>query len=131
MPLSIGRWRWPGRTAPRCCSCTCWSPRPPFIVDGYLAPKTYEDLEASARRATEAQLKATLARARKAGARATAMLVEGVPFDQIVRAARRARADLIVIGTHGRTGFSRLFLGSVAERVVQLAHCPVLTVRGK
>jgi nucleotide-binding universal stress UspA family protein len=38
---------------------------------------------------------------------------------------------LIVIGTHGRTGLSRLLMGSVANQVVSMAHCPVLTVRGK
>jgi nucleotide-binding universal stress UspA family protein len=41
------------------------------------------------------------------------------------------RADLIVIGTHGRTGVSKVLLGSVAERIVRLAPCPVLTVRGR
>ena len=66
-----------------------------------------------------------------AGVRATAILTERMPFDQIVRAAKGKRADLIVIGTHGRKGFSRFFLGSVAERVVQLAPCPVLTVRSR
>jgi nucleotide-binding universal stress UspA family protein len=43
--------------------------------------------------------------------------------------ARRWQADLIVVGTHGRTGLSHVLLGSVAERVVQTAPCPVLTVR--
>jgi len=47
----------------------------------------------------------------------------------IVHAARDLHADLVVLGTHGRTGLSHVFLGSVAERVVQLAPCPVLTVR--
>ena len=41
------------------------------------------------------------------------------------------RADLIVVGTHGRSGFARAILGSVAARVVTLARCPVLTVRGR
>lgn len=59
------------------------------------------------------------------------LLTEGVPYERIVRAARSKRSDLIVIGTHGRTGFSRVFVGSVAERVVRLAPCPVLTVRGR
>ncbi len=102
---------------------------PPFVRNGYVSPKTYEDLEAAARKSAETQLKAVLARAKKAGARAKAILTEGIPVEQIVRAAKGKRADLIVIGTHGRTGFSRFFLGSVAERVVQLAPCPVLTVR--
>ena len=104
-------------------------PPAPFVGNGYVSPKTYEDLEAAARKSAESQLKTVLARAKKAGARAKAILTEGIPVEQIVRAAKGKRADLIVIGTHGRTGFSRFFLGSVAERVVQLAPCPVLTVR--
>jgi nucleotide-binding universal stress UspA family protein len=56
--------------------------------------------------------------------------VEGVPAEVITRLARRSRADLIVIGTHGRTGLSRIFLGSVARRVLELAACPVLSVHG-
>jgi nucleotide-binding universal stress UspA family protein len=106
-------------------------PPAPFVGNGYVSPKTYEDLEAAARRSAETQMKAVLAKAKKAGVRATAILTEGMPFDQIVRTAKGKRADLIVIGTHGRTGFSRFFLGSVAERVVQLAPCPVLTVRSR
>jgi nucleotide-binding universal stress UspA family protein len=59
------------------------------------------------------------------------MLLDGTAHERIVRAARSKRADLIVIGTHGRTGLARLFLGSVAGRVVATATCPVMTVRGK
>jgi universal stress protein A len=62
--------------------------------------------------------------------RATAFLLDGAPHKQIARTARRMRADVIVIGTHGRTGLPRAFLGNVAERVIRLAPCPVLTVRG-
>ncbi len=50
---------------------------------------------------------------------------------QIVRAAKSLQADLIVMGTHGRTGISRLLTGSVASRVISRAHCPVLVVRGR
>jgi nucleotide-binding universal stress UspA family protein len=53
----------------------------------------------------------------------------GDPLLEIVEHARSERVDLIVMGTHGRTGVSHLFLGSVAERVVRTAACPVLTVR--
>lgn len=55
----------------------------------------------------------------------------GSPFVEIIRFAREQNIDLIVIGTHGRTGLSHVFLGSVAERVVRQANCPVLTVRPK
>jgi nucleotide-binding universal stress UspA family protein len=55
-------------------------------------------------------------------------LAMGVPFMEIVQAARSGAHDLIVVGTHGRTGLKHLLIGSVAERVVRLAPCPVLTV---
>ena len=56
-------------------------------------------------------------------------LREGKPADQILAAAREWEADVIVIGTHGRSGVSRLVLGSTAESVVRHALCPVLVVK--
>jgi len=56
-------------------------------------------------------------------------LREGKPADQILAAAREWEADVIVIGTHGRSGVSRLVLGSTAEAVVRHAPCPVLVVK--
>ncbi|MDA1185921.1 MAG: universal stress protein [Acidobacteria bacterium] len=53
----------------------------------------------------------------------------GVPGEVIATVAQENHCDLIVMPSHGRTGFSRLFLGSVAERVLRLAHCPVLILR--
>lgn len=103
----------------------------PVAPEGYMSPKAYEELYASARNWAQKQLDALVAKARRAGVRATGLLLDGVPYDQIVRAARGKRADLIVIGTHGRTGLAKLFLGSVAARVVATAPCPVLTVRGR
>ena len=57
------------------------------------------------------------------------IVVKGVPFNEIINAATEISVDLIVIGTHGRTGISHVMLGSVAEKVVRKAPCPVLTVR--
>lgn len=54
---------------------------------------------------------------------------EGAPFYEIVRFAKEADIDLIVMGTHGRSGLVHVLLGSVSERVVRKAPCPVLTVR--
>jgi nucleotide-binding universal stress UspA family protein len=54
----------------------------------------------------------------------------GSPLESIVERATSGGFDLIVLGTHGHTGFMHLLVGSVAERVVQHAPCPVLTVRG-
>jgi len=57
-------------------------------------------------------------------------LVErGVPFVEIIRTAKEKKADMIVIGTHGRTGIDHMLFGSTAEKVVRKAPCPVLTVR--
>jgi nucleotide-binding universal stress UspA family protein len=56
-------------------------------------------------------------------------LAVGPTAETIVRVAREREADLIVMGTHGRTGLQHVLLGSVAEKVVRLAPCPVLTVR--
>jgi len=102
------------------------------VGSGFVAPGTYEVIDRGVREHARKGLTARVARARRAGVRATALLLAGgAPHEQILRAARRARADLIVIGTHGRSGFSKVLLGSVAERVVRLASCPVLTVRGR
>jgi nucleotide-binding universal stress UspA family protein len=57
------------------------------------------------------------------------LVADGVPADEIVRAAEDRQCDLIVMGTHGRTGISRLVMGSVAEEVVRKANCPVLTLK--
>lgn len=56
-------------------------------------------------------------------------LREGAPFVEIIRYAKEKAVDLIVMGTHGHTGLDHVLIGSVAERVVQKAPCPVLTVR--
>ena len=54
---------------------------------------------------------------------------QGPPFLEIIRYAKENEIDLIVLGTHGRTGLAHVLLGSVAEKVVRKASCPVLTVR--
>jgi len=56
-------------------------------------------------------------------------LIQGAPAEAIVRVADEESADLIVMGTHGRTGITRVLMGSVAEDVVRHAHCPVLTFK--
>lgn len=99
------------------------------VPDGAVSPPTYGQLLKSARMYGEKQLARLVVQARRRGVRTRAILREGTPYSEIERAARGLKADLIVIGTHGRTGMSRLFLGSVASRVVALARCPVLSVR--
>lgn len=68
-------------------------------------------------------------KAKGQGLQASKIMADGVPFIEILRIARKCGADLIIMGTHGRTGLSRLMSGSQAERVVRQSPCPVLTVR--
>ena len=70
-------------------------------------------------------------RARAAGAKANYLVWEGDAGEAIVAAAHSEDADLIVVGSHGRSGVSRFFIGSVSDYVVRHAHCPVMVVRGK
>jgi len=60
---------------------------------------------------------------------AEVLVVPGVPSEEIIRIAAAEGADLIITGTHGRTGLRRILMGSVAEQVLRGAPCPVLTVR--
>ena len=56
-------------------------------------------------------------------------VLEGIPYEEIIKFAEKEKADIIVIGTVGRSGLERFIFGSTAERVVRRAPCPVLTVR--
>ncbi len=111
----------------RLCLLHVLMPPSPFL--GNRLPPSYLELEARARRQAERHLAALVTDAKRAGVRVEAHLTEGVPAEEILRAARRQRAGVIVIGTHGRTGLGRIFMGSVAARVLQQATIPVLTVR--
>jgi nucleotide-binding universal stress UspA family protein len=65
----------------------------------------------------------------KASLKVDEMIRIGVPFLEIIRVAKEKDVDLIVMGTHGRTGLAHVLIGSVAEKVVHHAHCGVLTVK--
>ena len=84
-----------------------------------------DHVETSAQQAMEECLQ----RVQHAGLPGKSLLVQGVPWQEIVDKAKATQADLIVMSTHGRTGFQHLLLGSVAERVARLAPCPVLVTR--
>ena len=106
-------------------------PAVPVMADGYVSPQVYEDMENASRAYGQKHLAALVRKAKQAGVRVKGLLLEGIPHERIATAARSKKADLLVIGTHGRTGFAKLFLGSVASRVLAVAPCPVLTVRGR
>jgi nucleotide-binding universal stress UspA family protein len=95
----------------------------------YATASLYEGLDREARASAEHRLARMIEKARERGVAATPLLRQGYPDGEIVDAAERERADLLVLGTHGRRGASRLLVGSIAARVVANAPCPVLTIR--
>jgi len=88
-------------------------------------PRLQEEVQRWAERELEQQVK----EARGAGVPVRTAVLLGTPANTIVETARTDGADLIVVGSHGRTGLERVLLGSVAERIVRTSPCPVLTVR--
>lgn len=99
----------------------------------YIDQETWDRIFAGAQAETHKQLDGMVGRAREAGVHATGVVVNAgmMPAlaEEIVRAAKDRAAGMLVLGTHGRTGVAKFFLGSVAARVVATAPCPVLTVR--
>jgi nucleotide-binding universal stress UspA family protein len=83
------------------------------------------------RRSARAQLARLEQRYAKRRVKLRTHLQTGTPYQAIVDTAKQLRTDLIVMATHGRTGVTHLLMGSVAERVVRLATCPVLTLRAR
>ena len=107
-------------------------PVTPYAVrDDIGGAELYVKLEESTKQEAVRSMNALIEKLRKAKVKTKSLLLRGTAHEQIVKAAKNRRANLIVIGTHGRTGLSKLLMGSVANKVVSTAHCPVLTVRGK
>ncbi len=100
----------------------------PQDMPWWMAEQEYRSRQGDLAEKARSQLAALTARL-FAGIDAQAHVRVGIPSDEIVTAARDLHADLIVIGTHGRSGLSRVLFGSVTERVMRHAPCPVLTVR--
>lgn len=111
-----------------------WQPPPlvsaPITVLSADADGRTMTLEDLGRNAATTQLKEMLAELKKLGpVEAHCAVGIGNPAYEIIEAAAHGGYDLIVMGTHGRSGFAHALLGSVAEKVVRRARCPVLTVR--
>ena len=92
-------------------------------------PELLDDLVAAARGKLDEMKAAAIAKGARFKTTVLTTVVSGRPADSITDYAQTERFDLIVMGTHGRTGLSHVLLGSVAERVVRTAPCPVMTVR--
>jgi nucleotide-binding universal stress UspA family protein len=101
----------------------------PSMGYGYARNVTWPVEEVS--KMAEREVQAAADEARHRFARIEAALAQGDAVTEILGKAKALGADLIVMGTHGRRGLSRMFLGSVAENAVRLASVPVMTVLGK
>src|SRR5215510_13240108 len=102
---------------------------PPYPVEGivpsHLGAMLLDDLERQAAH----ELAQMLPEAQGSKMEVTRSVVVGIPYRKIVEVAEEEKSDLIVMTTHGRTGLSHLVMGSVAEKIVRTAPCPVLTIR--
>jgi nucleotide-binding universal stress UspA family protein len=101
----------------------------PGCVTGGFSAVDYVQLRGEMRASAERQLSALAAQRENDNVKVQFCTAEGDPAAEIIAAAKKLPADLIVISTHGRTGLTHALLGSVAEHVVRRAPCPVLVVR--
>lgn len=99
----------------------------PVTVVSATTPSHSAERKAEARASVERKV----ARLAEAGIQGTAVVAEGRPDDVVIKTAASADADLIVVGSHGRTGLLRLVLGSISERIMGQARCPVMVVNNR
>jgi universal stress protein A len=100
----------------------------PYLGE-FTLPTMGEELLGDLERQASAALAQVLPEAQQAKIEVTRAVAIGSPAQKIVETAEAEHVDLIVMATHGRTGLSHLLIGSVAERVVRTAPCPVRTIR--
>ncbi len=99
------------------------------VLDQFAKITQRETVENELKRDGERYVKYVVGMAESQGIKATSLMVKGRPFEQIVHVAKGLGVNLIVMGTYGRRGAERILIGSVAERVIEYASCPVLVVR--
>lgn len=104
---------------------------PPVFVpmEGYFPPQMYQELVEGAEQEAQRHLDALLGKLGDPPLKARSRIVEGSAALRILDVAREEGSDLLVVGTHGRTGVGRVLVGSVADRIVRSAPRPVVTVR--
>lgn len=103
----------------------------PTVPEPGLAMLPTQEIMNSLRKASEDGMKKVLAEHDAKGIAVKQVIREGVPFREVCDYAKKESIDLVIVGTHGRSGLTHLLLGSVAERVVRSAPCPVLTVHSE
>ena len=101
----------------------------PIILEELTRGIKESDIEKELKEKGERYLNYVIKLAEKEGLKAEEILAKGEPHDQIVHYAKIKGVDMIVMGTYGRRGTKRILIGSVTERVIEYAPCPVLVVR--
>ncbi len=101
----------------------------PLPAEGYFPTGVWQAYMDETRQEAVNQLDRLAGALKAEGVAVTSRLAVGPVVSRILNAAKEESADLIAIGTHGRTGLSSMLLGSVADKIVRLAPCPVLTAR--
>jgi nucleotide-binding universal stress UspA family protein len=105
-----------------------------YVIPVYAFPDgaiiSSPELAAKLSDAAQKNLDAAVNARKERGVEITSILTNGVPSDEVTRLAQELRADLIVMGTHGRRGLPRALLGSVAETVIRTSSIPVLAIHG-
>lgn len=99
------------------------------VLDQIAKVSQREDVERELKQDGERYIHYVLGLAEKQGVKAASLIAKGRPFEQVVNLAKGLGMDLIVMGTYGRRGAERILIGSVAERVIEYASCPVLVVK--
>jgi len=101
----------------------------PLYSEGFISRRQVQSVYDAQRKWSEEALEVRAGKLRQSGIKTSWRVQIGAPHEEIVRTAEEEGAGMIVMGTHGRSGLNRALLGSVTERVIRLARCPVLTVR--
>ena len=103
--------------------------QPAFPIEGYVPRRVGVPLIEDLQHQADLELEGILSAAQGITVEIARHVATGTPYRKIVEIAEAENVDLIVMATQGRTGLSHLVMGSVAERVVRTASCPVLTIR--
>ena len=123
----VCRLAWPAGS--RVLVVSAWQPLLDPLMPAYEPPIQLAESLDEMRKAHQKLIDHAGAQVRAAGLATETRLLQGDPRDALVEFARAERADLLVMGSHGRTGFSKLMLGSVSSHVVTHASCSVLVVK--
>ncbi len=101
----------------------------PIPIASYGVVIDFDDIHNQMRNSANERLESLASKIRDAGLKVNTHICEGAPDRAIVDTARKLGADLIVMGTRGLSGLKHVIIGSVAERTLRTAECPVLTVK--